>query len=46
MIRDFRPAAVYPYHFRNSDGTVSNLEEFRRQVGTEAGVEVRVRSWY
>jgi L-ascorbate metabolism protein UlaG (beta-lactamase superfamily) len=46
MVRAFRPAAVYPYHFRNSDGTFSNLEEFRRQVGADEGVEVRVRSWY
>lgn len=45
-VRQFRPKIVYPYHFRNSDGTLADLEEFRRLVGEEAGVEIRVRRWY
>lgn len=45
-VRQFRPKIVYPYHFRNADGTLADLDEFRRQVGDEAGVEVRVRQWY
>jgi L-ascorbate metabolism protein UlaG (beta-lactamase superfamily) len=40
-VRAFKPRIVYPYHSRGSD-----LEEFKKQVGTDAGVEVRVRDWY
>lgn len=46
LVRAFQPRAVYPYHFRNSDGSFSDLEGFRRQVGQDVEVEVRVRSWY
>ncbi len=40
-VREFKPKIVYPYHFRGSD-----MDEFTRLVGTDAGVEVRVRQWY
>ena len=40
-VRAFRPKVVYPYHCRGSD-----LEKFRQLVGTEPGVEVRLRDWY
>lgn len=40
-VREFKPKIVYPYHFRGSD-----MDEFTRLVGTDAGVEVRVRAWY
>lgn len=40
-VREFKPKIVYPYHFRGSD-----LNEFTRLVGTDVGVEVRVRTWY
>ncbi|WP_225413401.1 MBL fold metallo-hydrolase [Stigmatella hybrida] len=40
-VREFKPKVVYPYHFRESD-----LAEFTRLVGTDVGVEVRVRDWY
>ena len=39
--RSFKPKIVYPYHCRGSD-----LEQFKKLVGTDAGVEVRVRDWY
>jgi L-ascorbate metabolism protein UlaG (beta-lactamase superfamily) len=45
-VRAFRPRVVYPYHYRNSDGTFADLNAFRRQVGTDLGVEVRLRKWY
>ncbi len=45
-VRQFRPKIVYPYHFRNGDGTLADLDEFRRLVGEGAGVEIRVRQWY
>jgi L-ascorbate metabolism protein UlaG (beta-lactamase superfamily) len=40
-VREFKPKIVYPYHYRGSD-----MDEFTRLVGTDAGVEVRVGAWY
>ena len=40
-VRAFKPRVVYPYHFAKSD-----VSEFTRIVGSDAGVEVRVRKWY
>lgn len=45
-VREFRPKVIYPYHFRNSDSTFTDLNAFKRQVGTDGGVEVRIRKWY
>ncbi|GIX50029.1 MAG: metal-dependent hydrolase [Limisphaera sp.] len=40
-VRAFRPRIVYPYHYRGSD-----VEQFRRLVAQEGGIEVRLRDWY
>lgn len=40
-VREFKPKIVYPYHYRGSD-----TEEFKKLVGEESGVEVRLRDWY
>jgi L-ascorbate metabolism protein UlaG (beta-lactamase superfamily) len=40
-VRAFKPKVVYPYHSRGSD-----IAKFKEKVGTDAGVEVRVRDWY
>jgi L-ascorbate metabolism protein UlaG (beta-lactamase superfamily) len=40
-VRTFKPHVVYPYHYRGSD-----LNKFKELVGTDAGVEVRLREWY
>lgn len=40
-VKAFRPKIVYPYHSRGS-----NLEKFKALIGTESGVEVRLRDWY
>lgn len=40
-VRAFHPKVVYPYHYRGSD-----LERFKQLLGTNAGVEVRIRDWY
>ncbi len=40
-VRAFRPKIVYPYHCRGSD-----LAKFKKLVGEDAGVEVRIRDWY
>ncbi len=45
-VLDFKPAIVYPYHYRGSNG-LSDVNEFKRLV--EAGnknIEVRLRNWY
>ena len=40
-VRAFKPRVVYPYHYRGSD-----VEKFKELVGTDSGVEVRLREWY
>jgi L-ascorbate metabolism protein UlaG (beta-lactamase superfamily) len=45
-VRAFRPQVVYPYHFRNQTGTLSDLDTLKKQVGTDLGIEVRARKWY
>jgi L-ascorbate metabolism protein UlaG (beta-lactamase superfamily) len=44
--RTFRPGVVYPYHYRNSDGSFADLAGFKQQVGQDLGIEVRLRKWY
>lgn len=45
-IREFRPQIVYPYHYRNQDASYPNFNTFKQQVGTDLGIEVRLRKWY
>jgi L-ascorbate metabolism protein UlaG (beta-lactamase superfamily) len=45
-VRQFRPKIIYPYHYRNQDGTYADLALFKSQVGTDLGIEVRQRKWY
>jgi L-ascorbate metabolism protein UlaG (beta-lactamase superfamily) len=45
-VREFRPQIVYPYHYRNMDSSYPNLNAFKQQVGTDLGIEVRLRKWY
>lgn len=40
-VRAFKPKIVYTYHSRGSD-----MEKFKSLVGTDSGVEVRLRNWY
>jgi L-ascorbate metabolism protein UlaG (beta-lactamase superfamily) len=44
--RDFKPRVLYPYHYRNQDGTYVNTNELKRLIGREHGIEVRSRAWY
>jgi len=43
-VTDFKPKIVYPYHYRNADGTKSDLTAFKTQVGGAS--EVRFLNWY
>jgi len=45
-VRRFRPKIVYPYHYRNGDGTMADLELFKKLLGPDSGVEVRLGKWY
>lgn len=42
----FRPAVVYPYHYRDQGGATTNATRFKQLLGTGPGIEVRLRKWY
>ena len=44
-IRAMQPKVVYPYHY-NENGVRTNAETFKRWLGTDLGIEVRLRKWY
>ena len=43
-VKDFRPKMVFPYHYRNGDGTTSDMAAFSTAVGNAS--IVRLRKWY
>jgi len=43
-VKDFKPHIVYPYHYHNQDGTLSDLSAFKKDVGSTS--EVRELEWY
>ena len=45
-IREFKPKIVYPYHYRSADKTKADMEELKKLVGKQSGVEIRSRDWY
>jgi L-ascorbate metabolism protein UlaG (beta-lactamase superfamily) len=46
IIRAMRPKVVYPYHFRHTNGSMTNAPIFKEWLGTDLGIEVRLRKWY
>ena len=46
VIRQMRPRVVYPYHYRDQGGTVTNAALFQSAMSVEPGIEVRLRGWY
>lgn len=45
-VAEFKPKAVYPYHYRGTEG-LSDVEKFKSLVNASApSVEVRLRNWY
>lgn len=44
-VNEFQPSKVYPYHYRNGDKSLSDLEKFKSLVNEE-GVEVMILDWY
>lgn len=46
-VLDFKPRVVYPYHYRNGDGSFMDTEEFAGLVRAgDKTIEVRVLDWY
>ncbi len=47
-VLQFKPKVVYPYHYRNQDGTADpNATKFRTLVeAASQEIEVRLRDWY
>ena len=45
VVRAFRPQVVYPYHYSPSTPT-TDLNDFKRRIGQDLGIEVRLRKWY
>lgn len=45
-VRDFAPKQVYPYHYRNQDGTLSDIERFRTLVSEGTDISVVFAEWY
>jgi L-ascorbate metabolism protein UlaG (beta-lactamase superfamily) len=46
-VRAMRPKVVYPYHYRNQAGNATtNAAYFKQLLGTDPGIEVRLRKWY
>jgi L-ascorbate metabolism protein UlaG (beta-lactamase superfamily) len=43
-VRQIRPKVVYPYHY--SGTSASDILLFKQLVGTDLGIEVRLRKWY
>jgi len=43
----FKPAIVYPFHFRGGGGKFSDVEAFKEMVNAKNDqIEVRLREWY
>jgi len=45
VIRSMRPKVVYPYHY-NEGSVTANAALFKQRLGTDLGIEVRLRKWY
>jgi len=45
-VREFRPRIVYPCHYHDQSGTITNAAFFKQTLGTDLGIEVRLRKWY
>ena len=40
-----RPSVVYPYHYRNGDKSLQDLNIFKKAL-SGSPIEVRLRNWY
>ncbi len=44
-VKAFHPRIVYPYHYRNGDGSQADVKQFAAAL-SGTGIEVRLRDWY
>ncbi len=44
--RAMRPRVLYPYHYRNRDGTFADVETLQRELQADGTSEVRILNWY
>lgn len=45
-VLDFQPKTVYPFHYRGGGGKKSDVERFKKLIGDEHDIDVRIRNWY
>ena len=45
-IREFKPSIVYPYHYRNGDGSFADFGRLQGLIGDDLAIELRLRDWY
>ncbi|MGI9244945.1 MAG: MBL fold metallo-hydrolase [Verrucomicrobiales bacterium] len=45
-VLDFKPAILYPYHFRNQGGSFADFDRLKSLIGDEETIELRLRDWY
>ncbi|MCP9235120.1 MBL fold metallo-hydrolase [Lewinella sp. JB7] len=46
-VLDFAPDVVYPYHYRNQDGSKSDVEAFKKMVNEQnENIDVILENWY
>jgi L-ascorbate metabolism protein UlaG (beta-lactamase superfamily) len=46
FMRTIKPKVVYPYHYRDQSGNLSNSITFKNLMSTDFSIEVRLRKWY
>jgi len=46
VILSMHPKVVYPYHYREGNGTQTNAALFNAAMSNAPDIEVRLRSWY
>ena len=46
LVRAMQPKVVYPYHYRDQSNATTNAAAFKQRLGTDTGIEVRLRKWY
>ena len=46
VVLDFKPAILYPYHYRNQGGSFADFDRLKSLIGDEQAIELRLRDWY
>lgn len=46
IVRAISPKVVYPYHYRDANGSTATAALFKQRLGTQTGIEVRLSKWY